>query len=101
MHLHARSHASHPRMRVRMNVVASIQPAAIPWRFIEDDGVRAPCKIGMRPSPRKKSPSYHDSRIPADRACDYKPGTRRRKYDKRIVGGHIDVSRIDRQDFNI
>ncbi len=55
----------------------------------------------MRPSPRKESHSYHDGRIPADRAGDYKPGTRWRKYDKRIVDGNVDVSRIDRQDFNI
>ncbi len=101
MYLHARSHAWYPGMRVRLNVVAPIQPDAIPWRFIQDDRVCAPCKIGMRPSPWEKTHSYYDGRIPADRAADYKAGARWCKYDKRIIGGNVDVSRIDGQDFNI
>jgi hypothetical protein len=55
----------------------------------------------MRPTPWKKTCGNHNGWTPADGTPDKESRTRCRKYNKRIVRGNVDVSRIDRKDFNV
>jgi hypothetical protein len=91
MHFDARSRTHDPRMRVRVNVIGAIHPNAAPRRAIEIDGVRAPHKIGMRPSEREKSPGDNYGRPPTDRCTYKKSRSGRTKHHQRVVIGDVDV----------
>src|SRR3984957_8740632 len=91
----------HPRVRIRMNVVAAVSPSSSPRRRVEINAVRAPTEVRMRPSPREERRGDHDGRAETNGPADEKSRRRRPVHDEWIVSRNVDVSRIRRQNFDV
>src|SRR5665213_1560763 len=78
-----------PDSGVRMDVRASINPRAPPWRIVNEYGVAAPVKSGGAPTPRTEESSTRHAKSEPDRDADN---------DARSIVGHHQVAWIHGHD---
>jgi len=73
--------------RIRVHVLAAVNPGAIPRAIVDDHNVIAPAQVRVSPSPGTEVCADGDAESQTDRAANHKAGPRGEIDDARIVSG--------------
>src|ERR1039457_6498162 len=102
MHLYARSNTTHPRMGIGVHIAEPVPPHPDPRTVVDENRVSRPHESRTNPpAPRPEGCSDRDGGAEVNCSRHDDAGTRGSKDDVRVVPGHVNHSRIQRQHLDI